>query len=53
MVVEAIEDVDQVLTEYAMARVQGSRKALIFKVKQVFSLRLLLAEIKRLRDGQT
>ncbi len=50
MVVEAIEDVDRVLTAYAAARIQGNRKALIFKVKETFSLRILLAEIKRLRE---
>lgn len=52
MVVEAIEEIDKVLMAYAVARIQGSRKALIFKVKETFSLRILLAEIKRLRDEQ-
>lgn len=54
MVVEAIEEIDQVLTEHAIAKVH-SRKArsLNLKVKQVFLLRVLLAEIKRLRDEQT
>lgn len=51
MVIEAIEEIDQVLTEHAIAKVH-SRKArtLQLKVRQVFLLRILLAEIKRLRD---
>ena len=51
MVVEAIEEIDRVLTDHAIAKIH-SRKArtLQLKVKQVFLLRILLAEIKRLRD---
>lgn len=53
MVIEAIEAIDQVLTEHAIAKVHSrKRRQLKLKVKQVFLLRILLAEIKRLRDGQ-
>lgn len=50
MVVKAIEEIDQVLTDHAIAKIQRrSQRGLKLKVKQVFSLRILLAEIKRLR----
>ena len=51
MVIEAIEEIDQVLTDHAIAKVQSRRsRTLQLKVKEVFLLRILLAEIKRLRD---
>lgn len=54
MVVEAIEEIDKVLTDHAIAKVKTKRtRTLVLRVKQVFSLRVLLAEIKRLRDDQT
>lgn len=53
MVVEAIEAIDQVLTEHAMKKVRRQTKGgLNLKVRQVFLLRILLAEIKRLRKEQ-
>ena len=53
MVVEAIEEIDKVLTEHAIAKVHSRKtRTLQLKVRQVFLLRILLAEIKRLRDEQ-
>ena len=53
MVMEAIEVIDQVLTKHAIAKVQSRKtRTLQLKVKQVFLLLILLAEIKRLRDEQ-
>lgn len=53
MVIKAIEEIDRVLTEHAMQKIQRTaQRGLIFKVRQVFLLRVLLAEIKRLRDEQ-
>lgn len=50
MVVEAIEEIDKALTDHAVAKVKTKRtRTLVLKVKQVFLLRVLLAEIKRLR----
>lgn len=50
MVVEAIEEIDKMLTEHAIAKVETRRtRTLKLKIKQVFLLRVLLAEIKRLR----
>lgn len=53
LVTEAIEEIDNALTEHAMQKVQRTaQRGLIFKVRQVFLLRVLLAEIKRLRKEQ-
>lgn len=54
MVVEAIEEIDEMLTKHAMKKIQRQgQRGLNLKVKQVFLLRILLAEIKRLRDEQS
>ena len=51
MVVEAIEEIDKLLTDHAIAKVKTRRtRTLVLRVKQVFLLRILLAEIKRLRE---
>lgn len=50
MIVEAIEEIDKVLTEHAIAKAHSRKtRSLNLKVKQVFLLRILLAETKRLR----
>jgi len=53
MVIEAIEEIDKVLTEHAIAKVHSRKsRTLQLRVRQVFLLRILLAEVKRLRKEQ-